>query len=189
MLLHQIQDPLRHLGKREDRPASDRPGRFQQPARRRPASKPPTGGFHHGGALEPVDRDVLPGPKHFTQVTGPRLVGVCPGLHAVLIPAELGYRKLTAPPVVDERRHGRLRPVPSNGLPVAKDARYLVVALGKDVGFDHHRLSHSTLRRKAPPSTSGVMPSMATRGETGISIWGFAEFTTGARVAIDATWY
>ena len=73
-----------------------------------------------------------------------------PGHHLVLVAAELGHDEYCTPAIVAERSHRGLEPVARAGAAVAKQAAQLVMAVGKYVGFDHHRLARRALDREPP---------------------------------------
>jgi len=73
-----------------------------------------------------------------------------PGHDLVLIAAELGHDEYRAPAIVAERSHRGLEPVARAGAAVAEKAAQLVMAVGKYVGFDHHRFARRAFDRVPP---------------------------------------
>src|SRR5439155_9971871 len=93
----------------------------------------PGRGLDHLGSRLELELHILAGLDPLRELPAPGLEGVDPAFEGALVPAELRARELRTPAVVDQRRHGGLRPIAARLVSAAEDCRQSVVAVGGDV--------------------------------------------------------
>ncbi len=105
---------------------------------------------NQGRADLQVDVDILPRVHAAPQVVPPGAVRIDEGFDRVAVPPRHTHRELRAPAVVAKRRHRQLVPRRVLVAAIEQTAGQLIVAVGEDVGLDHHTIAGGALDRKTP---------------------------------------